>query len=300
MFMTANGIGSEISENLTGEATKNINAFHKYFGEQLPEIISYGIKVVIAILLFFVGKLVIKWICKLVTKSFNRSKADAGAEQFISSLVKCVLYILLIAALITNLGVQTTSVAALLASGGVAIGLALQGSLSNFAGGVLILILKPFVVGDYIIEDSHGNEGTVKEIQIFYTKLATVDNKTIVIPNGTLSNTSLTNVTARDYRQLDLKLSISYSSDLRKAKAVIGEILDQCESLIREEEQNVFVDDLTDRAVILGIRAWVRAEAYVQTRWNLLEHIKLAFEENGIEMNPSAFFPTGQTKDGQQ
>ena len=174
--------------------------------------------------------------------------------------------------------------AALLASSGVAIGLALQGSLSNFAGGVLILLLKPFVVGDYIIEDTNGKEGTVKEIQIFYTKLSTIDNKTIVIPNGMLTNNSITNATAKDERQLDLRVGISYNADIKKAKSVIEKLLSEDASILKEEQMNVFVNDLADSAVVLGIRAWVKNEEYWATRWRLLEEIKVELDENGIEI----------------
>ncbi len=152
-------------------------------------------------------------------------EADKGVEQFVDSLLKFGLYVLIF--MISSLGFDTTSVAALLASSGVAIGLALQGSLSNFAGGVLILLLKPFVVGDYIIEDTNGKEGTVKEIQIFYTKLSTIDNKTIVIPNGMLTNNSITNATAKDERQLDLRVGISYNADIKKAKSMIEKLLSE-------------------------------------------------------------------------
>lgn len=249
-----------------------------------PSLISFGMKVLLAIVVFIVGKIVIKWIRRVVRRAMERSGADIGVKQFVDSLLKFVLYILLIFGIATNFGVESASVAALLASAGVAIGLALQGSLSNFAGGVLILLLKPFRVGDYIIEDTHKNEGTVKEIQIFYTKLSTVDNKTIVIPNGTLANSSLTNVTAKDERQLDLKISISYDADLKKAKSLIETILIEKEAIIKEDEIKVFVDQLADSAVVLGIRAWVRTEEYWSTRWALLENIKLTLDENNIEI----------------
>ena len=153
-------------------------------------------------------------------------------------------------------GRDATSVVAAGGSAGVALGLALQGSLSNLAGGMLILFLKPFVVGDYIIEDSHGNEGTVKEIQIFYTKLATIDNKTIIVPNGTLANTSLTNVTDKDYRQLDLKVDIAYEADLRLAKKLLQELVKNDPFVIQSMEHNVFVNELGSSSVVLGVRAW--------------------------------------------
>lgn len=268
----------------TQEAVKQVNQLTQYVQDSIPGLITFGLKVLAALVAFFVGRLVIRWIRKIVRRSFERSGADKGVEQFVDSLLKYGLYALLVFSLISSLGFDTTSVAAVLASGGVAIGLALQGSLSNFAGGVLILLLKPFVVGDYIIEDTNGKEGTVKEIQIFYTKLSTIDNKTIVIPNGMLTNNSITNATAKDERQLDLRVSISYDADIRQAKSVIENLLIKDECIIKNEQINVFVHELADSAVVLGIRAWVKNEEYWETRWRLLEEIKLLLDENGIEI----------------
>lgn len=268
----------------TQEAVKQVNQLTQYVQDSIPGLITFGLKVLAALVAFFIGRLVIRWIRKIVRRSFERSGADKGVEQFVDSLLKYGLYALLVFSLISSLGFDTTSVAAVLASGGVAIGLALQGSLSNFAGGVLILLLKPFVVGDYIIEDTNGKEGTVKEIQIFYTKLSTIDNKTIVIPNGMLTNNSITNATAKDERQLDLRVAISYDADIRQAKSVIENLLIKDECIIKNEQINVFVHELADNAVVLGIRAWVKNEKYWETRWRLLEEIKLLLDENGIEI----------------
>jgi len=268
----------------TQEAVKQVNQLTQYVQDSIPGLITFGLKVLAALVAFFIGRLVIRWIRKIVRRSFERSGADKGVEQFVDSLLKYGLYALLVFSLISSLGFDTTSVAAVLASGGVAIGLALQGSLSNFAGGVLILLLKPFVVGDYIIEDTNGKEGTVKEIQIFYTKLSTIDNKTIVIPNGMLTNNSITNATAKDERQLDLRVDISYDADIRQAKSVIENLLIKDECIIKNEQINVFVHELADNAVVLGIRAWVKNEEYWETRWRLLEEIKLLLDENGIEI----------------
>lgn len=268
----------------TQEAVKQVNQLTQYVQDSIPGLITFGLKVLAALVAFFIGRLVIRWIRKIVRRSFERSGADKGVEQFVDSLLKYGLYALLVFSLISSLGFDTTSVAAVLASGGVAIGLALQGSLSNFAGGVLILLLKPFVVGDYIIEDTNGKEGTVKEIQIFYTKLSTIDNKTIVIPNGMLTNNSITNATEKDERQLDLRVGISYDADIRQAKSVIENLLIKDECIIKNEQINVFVHELADSAVVLGIRAWVKNEEYWETRWRLLEEIKILLDENGIDI----------------
>lgn len=264
------------------EVQHEVNALVQFVQDHIPNLIAYGIRILIALVIFVIGRFLIKWIRKRVRHSFDRTNADKGVAQFMDSMLKFGLYLLLILAVAANLGIELSSITVLFAGAGVGVTLALQGSLSNFAGGVLILLLKPFVVGDYIIEDNGKNEGTVKEIQIFYTKLTTIDNKTVVIPNGTLANHSLTNVTARDERQLDLKIGISYESDLKKAKQILERMLNENENIIKDEDINVFVDSLGDSSVVLGIRAWVKTEEYWKTRWGLLEEIKLTFDEEGI------------------
>ncbi len=263
---------------------KEVGKLTEYIGNKIPGLIDFAIGVVLALVVFFIGTKVIKWIRKLIKVSMERGNVDKGVCQFVDSLVKFVLYAILIFSIGSKFGLDTTSVAAALASCGVAIGLALQGSLSNFAGGVLILVLKPFVVGDYIIEDNKGREGTVKEIQLFYTKLLTVDNKTVIIPNGSLANTSLTNVTAQDKRRVDLSVGISYDADLKKAKQLIEDLFRKDEEVLQEEGITVFVDSLGDSAVVIGARGWVKKEAYWDVKWRLTESIKLVLDENGIEI----------------
>lgn len=268
----------------TKNAVEEMNQFTAYLQENIPNIIGFGVKVLFAILFFLVGRAVIKWIRKIVRHSMERSNADVGVRQFVDSVLKVVLYFILLFSIATKFGVDAASVAALIASGGVAIGLALQGSLSNFAGGVLILLLKPFEVGDYIIEDTNKNEGTVKEIQIFYTKLSTIDNKTIVIPNGILTNNSLTNATAKDERRLDLKVDIAYEASIKEAKAVIETILKNDEAVLQDEDINVFVDALGESSVVLGARAWTKNEDFWSAKWRILEEIKEQLDEYHISI----------------
>ena len=268
----------------TNEAAQEVNQFVQFVQDNIPNIIEFGIKVILALVFFFLGSKVIKWIRKIVHRSFERTNVDAGVAQFVDSMIKFGLYALLIFMIATNFGIESSSIAALIASAGVAVGLALQGSLSNFAGGILILLLKPFAVGDYIVVTQEGNEGTVKEIQIFYTKLATVDNQTVVVPNSILTSNSLTNVTARPERQLDLKVGIGYDSDLKKAKKLIEDMLYSDSSVIQDEDIKVFVDSLGASAVVIGLRAWVKTEEYWATRWRLMEQIKLTFDAEGIEI----------------
>ncbi len=266
------------------ETLQEVGKFAQYINQKIPELIDFAFSVLLALLVFAIGAKLIGWLRKLVKRSLQRSSVDKGVEQFVDSMLKFGLYALLLFSIGKKFGLDTTSVAAVLASGGVAVGLALQGSLSNLAGGILILILKPFVVGDYIIEDTNKCEGTVKEIQIFYTKLVTVDNKTVIIPNGTLANNSLTNVTAQEKRKLDLKVDISYDADLQKAKELLEKLLDGDSGVMKDEEMQIFVDSLGSSSVVLGVRAWVKTEEYWTTRWRLLENIKLTLDENGIKI----------------
>ena len=266
----------------TNEAAEDVNVFIQYLQDHIPNLISFAIEIVLALIFFFLGRIMIKWIRKLVRKMLERSNVDKGVETFVDSLLKFMLYGILLFTIATKFGFDTASVAALIASAGVAVGLAVQGSLSNFAGGILILLLKPFVVGDYIIEDNHGDEGTVKEIQLFYTKLLTVDNRTVVIPNGMLTNNSLTNVTHMDERKLELKVSISYESDLLKAKTVLADLIRKESRIMQDKEHRIFVDELGDDGVILGLRCCVSTEDYWNVRWDMLEEIKLTFDRESI------------------
>lgn len=201
------------------EIAKNVSGMQQYIIDHVPEFTRFGLKVIAAILIFIVAGKIINWLLKVMKSSMNRASVDKGVIQFASSLTKVVLYILLIFNIATSFGVKESSVAALLGTAGVTIGLALQGGLANIAGGMMLLIFKPFQVGDYIIIGQQaGCEGTVYKIEICYTTLLSMDNKHVVIPNGTLSNSIITNVTARDLRKLEVKVGISYNSDIRKAK----------------------------------------------------------------------------------
>lgn len=260
------------------------NKIKEYLEGLVPDIIDFGIKVVLAFVIYFVGARLIKFLRKLLQRFLDRTNVDKGVKQFLDSLTKVVLYFFLIVIICSWFGIPTTSVAALLGSAGLAVGLALQGSLSNFAGGVLILLLKPFKVGDYIIEDGGKNEGTVAEIELFYTKLTTIDNRVVIIPNGILSNTSLTNVTRQDKRRVDLTVGVSYQADIKLVKQVLETILQKEERRLPEEEISVFVAELADSSVQMGCRIWVKTEDYWPVKWHLLEEIKYRLEENGIEI----------------
>lgn len=262
--------------------TKDPNAVEQLLKELPDKALRLGIRILLAIAAFFIGVQIIKLIRKILKKSLQRARADVGVVQFLDSLTKVALYVLLIFLIASSFGLDAASIVALLGSAGVAIGLAIQGSLSNFAGGVLILLLKPFKVGDYIKEDTKGNEGTVSEIQLFYTKLQTPDNRVIILPNGSLANTSMTNVTEASVRRLDIVVGIAYDSDIQLAKKALLEMLSKDEAVLEEKEQLVFVDQLADSSIHLGIRCWVYKEDYWTAKWRLTEETKYTLDRAGI------------------
>ena len=264
--------------------TVEVHKMITYFEAMLPTVINFAIKVVLALLVYFICSKIIKKLCKVLRASMEKAGIDLGVVQFVNSIARAGLYFLLIVTIAVRFGIKESSVAALLASGGVAVGLALQGGLSNFAGGVIILALKPFQVGDYIIENTSKKEGTVTKIEMFYTTLSTVDNKRIVIPNGTLTEASVVNVTAQEKRKLEFKIGISYQSDLKKAKGILERLLHEDPCIMSDQEMIVFVDDLGESSVIIGFRAWVKTEEYWNTKWRLNEKVKLAFDEEDIEI----------------
>lgn len=253
-----------------------------YLYSTLPGVIGFFWSFVFAVIVYMIGVRLINLILTIVRKPLELRNVEKGAIQFITSMVRTILYVVLVIIILTLFGVSTASIAAAVASIGLAAGLALQGSLSNFAGGVLILILRPFVVGDYIIEDTHGNEGIVSEITIFYTKLKTIDHKVIIIPNGALANSSMTNATMSDKRMIHLNVGIGYKDDIAKAKAILEQIVAKEEKRLSGEETQVYVDELGESAVILGLRYWVATADYWTARWRTLEAIKLEFDANGV------------------
>lgn len=254
------------------------------FLEELPEkAFHLGLRVVLAGLAFLMGVQLIRLIRKILKKTLERSKADISAMNFIDSFVKFALYFLLVLTIASGLGVDAASILAIVGSAGVAIGLALQGSLSNLAGGVLILVLKPFRVGDYI-EDSNNRAGIVESIDIFYTHLLTYDNIAIVLPNGTLANGTITNYTQSELRRVIVPVSISYQADVKEARKVLLETLKEDPSVRKDKEMRVLVDALADSGVNLLVRCWVKQDDYWETKWRLTELVKDTLDEAGISI----------------
>lgn len=254
------------------------------FEQALSQGLDFLIDIVFALILLYVGRKLIGFILKIMNRSFERADTDLSLRGFLNSLMRIVLYTVLVMIIADQIGIPTTSFLAVLGSAGLAVGMALQGSLSNFAGGVLILFLKPFGVGDYIVEDDKGNQGTVEKIDLFYTHLITGDNRRVIIPNGTLANTSLTNVSAQKVRRVDWKVGIAYSADLKRAKELLYEILRSREKILKEKDIIVYVDNLGESSVDIGFRGWVNAADYWSEKWAVLEEVKLVFDQNGIEI----------------
>ena len=259
----------------------NVGLIERYLQELPDKLIRLGVRVLLALVVFFIGVQLIKLVRRILRKSFERRNVDMGVSRFLDSLVKTVLYMLLLFMIASSFGLDATSVVALVGSAGVAIGLAGLGSLSNFAGGVLILLLKPFKVGDYV-RDAAGNEGTVEEVQLFYTRMITPDRHMVVVPNGDLANGNILNMSTLGDRRMDIKVGISYESDIRRAKEVLLRVLDEDPGVLQEEEKRVFVEELADSAVILCVRCYSANENFWETRWRLMETIKYALDEAGI------------------
>lgn len=237
--------------------------------------------ILIAFIIFLIGKKLIRWAVRLIGKAFERMQMEPGVAGFISSVLKAVLYFLLFMIIANVVGIATASVVALVGSVGLTIGLALQGSLSNFAGGVLILLLKPFRVGDYIL--AQGLEGVVTKVDLFYTSLLTVDNRTVVLPNGVLSNGSIVNVTHEPERRLDLLIPIGYGDDIRTVKELLRKIADRhSDKILQNRDITTIVGDFGDDAIEIAFRVWVKKEDYWDVRAALLEDVKYMFDEQGI------------------
>ena len=280
-YLTNGDTATEVIESVIEENIRP-DAIQEFLNDLPEKALSLGVRIVLAILVFVIGRFLIKMVRKIVKRSLSRIGSEQSLINFLDSLVKTILYTILILVIASQFGMDAASVVAVVGSAGVAIGLAVQGSLSNFAGGVLILLLKPFRVGDYIYEDSHGNEGTVEEIQLFYTKLKTLDQKIVVLPNGALANTSLTNATAASHRMLLLKVGISYDADMKLAKSIITDVLKKDEAVDQDRDIIAYVDELGDSAVVIGARCYVPTEYYWTCKWRVTEEIKSRFDTAGV------------------
>ncbi len=290
--------GEQVETQVIDTVVNSVSHWDKVLDTVIEYAIKFGKNILIALIVYFIASKLIKWVLKLTTKALNRGKIEPIVVKFIYSIIKVGLYVLLFIAIVSILGIPTTTFVTLFGTVTLSVGLALQGSLANFAGGVLILIFKPFKVGDYIV--ACGDEGTVVGIDVFYTKLATVDNKMIVIPNGTLANSSVKNVSAMDIRRVDVQVGISYESDIAAAKNVLMGIIDKNDNVLRDKPINVFVASLDASQVTLETRVWVNSDKYWDTKWAFTEQYKLALDEAGIEIPFNQLSVTIKNTQGQQ
>lgn len=271
----AESVANDIQKLKPSVMMETLKKFYPFF-------LALAYDIVIVIITLFIASQVIRLLSKMLDKFLKKINIDIAVRRFLLSTLKVALYALVALGLAERIGISSASIVAILGSAGVAIGLAWQGSLSNFAGGMIILFSHPFSRGDYIITSKA--EGIVDAIGIIYTVLLTPDNKRISIPNGALANDVITNVTANDIRRIDIKVGVSYNTDIRKAKKLIKEAFDENGLILKDNDIVSYVDDLASSAVMLGGMAWCKTGDYLTAKWAIVEEIKIKFDKNGIEI----------------
>jgi len=244
--------------------------------------LTYGMSILSAVLTLVIGLWVIKMITRVIAKAVHKTKIDLSLQKFLVSLTSIGLKMILAISVISQLGVATTSFVAILGAAGLAVGLALQGSLANFAGGVLILLFKPYKIGDFV--DAQGVKGSVHEIQVFNTILKTPDNQTIIIPNGAMSNGVIINFSTQTTRRVDMTFGIGYNDDITKAKSVLVKLVDSDTRILKEPACTIAVSELADSSVNFVVRVWCNSPDYWGIFFDMQEKVKLAFDENNISI----------------
>ncbi|CAL2089995.1 mechanosensitive ion channel family protein [Tenacibaculum sp. 190524A05c] len=245
-------------------------------------LLEYAPKVIAALILLIVGLWIINFFTRATAKLMEKRNLDSSLRGFLSSLINWGLKIFLFITVAGQLGVETTSFAAIVAAAGLAIGMALQGSLSNFAGGALIMIFRPFKIGDYI--EAQGEQGVVKEIQIFTTKLNTVDNKEVILPNGALSNGNIINYSSEEKRRVDITFGVSYDADIKETKDVLFKVINNTPYTLKDPATQVLLGELADSSVNFITRTWVKSSDYWDAYFHIMEHTKIALDKAGIEI----------------
>ncbi len=276
-------VAQEVAEDISNLKP---NAILETLKNMIPGLMSLGYRLLVVAFIIIIGMRIISSVKKMFSRSFERMEMEISLRKFLMSVLSVAMYLLLALIAADKLGFNPASLIAVVGSAGVAVALSLQESLSNFAGGIIIMVMKPFRVGDYIVTTTTGIEGTVKIIGLIYTSLLTPDNRMVVIPNGGLANSSITNVTAEDKRRIEIQVGISYESDLRRAKELLLQILDTHPMALHEEDRmpQVFVWELGSNSVVLGGRVWSKMEDYWTVKFEITEQIKLTFDREGIEI----------------
>ena len=261
-----------------------IHSFEEYVNEFINALIAYSPKLISAIFILIIGLYGIRLINRMVKKIMLKNEFDPTLSRFLANSLLWALRLLLFITVISRLGIESSSFVAILGAAGLAVGLSLQGSLSNFAGGVLIILFKPFRVGDSI--EAQGVIGTVNEIQIFTTKLLTANNQTIFIPNGILSNGVIINYSLQGMRRADLTFSLSYDTNIKVAKEIVMQVMQNHPNVLKTPEPSIVVKNLTDSAIQIGIRPWSKNEHFAIMSSDILEQCKDAFDKAGISIQP--------------
>ena len=266
------------TESVVGDAVKEATDQVSIVGQYIQKLTDWCMSklgsIVVAVIFMVVCFKLVKLLLRILRKSFERSKLDPSVAGFFISAVKIVLNVLIVLTAASIVGFQITSFITILGTAGVTLGLALQGSLSNLAGGLLILILKPFRVGDYIVENNTHCEGTVVSIDIFYTRLITFDNKSVVIPNGNISNTSLVNVTEHDMRRVDIPFSVAYDSDMEKVKRVTIETIKDVDGYLPDEQILFYIDEFADSGINMYVKFYATIEKFFDAKWDAMWKLK--------------------------
>ncbi len=259
-----------------------MNNIQNYTDKAIELLMNYGPKLILAIVTLIIGLWLIKLFVKGLVKTMERSKIEVSLHKFLMSIVSILLKVMLVISVASMVGIQMTSFIAILGAAGLAVGLALQGSLANFAGGVLILLFKPYKIGDFI--DAAGHMGSVSEIQIFNTILKTPDNKTIVIPNGVLSNASVTNFSTESNRRVDMIFGIGYSDDIKKTKEILNTLIKNDKRILNDPEPVIVLSELADSSVNFTIRVWCNSADYWGIYFEMMENVKMEFDKQGISI----------------
>lgn len=263
-----------------------------FYTQLVTFVTLYGGRVLLAIITLIVGLWVIGWIIKLLSSAMTKRHVDRDVQPFLISLVNGILRVLLLLSIASTLGVQTTSFIAIIGAAGLAVGLALQGSLANFAGGVLILIFKPFRVGDLVT--AQGFTGNVEAIRIFDTTLVTLDNKTIILPNGPLSTTAIVNISTKGVIRVDQVYGVGSQNDIDATKASIMRVIETCPYALKDREHDVLIAKLNPNSRDYDVRVWTKSDTYWETYYYMLEHIARQFGKDGIEAPKPKMFITNE------
>ena len=257
-------------------------SLEKFLGKIVNWATTDGIKLIIGIFLLWIGWKLAKKIVNILNKALERRNVDVTIRSFLDTFLEVILKGLVVLVVLEYVGIKTTGVAALVASAGVAIGLALQGSLSNFAGGLVILLIRPFNVGDYV--EGAGHNGVIEKIGMFYTHMVSVDNKLILVPNGTLANGSIVNYSAKELRRVDLTFGVGYEQDILKVKRVLSNIVEAHDLILKTPEPFIALSNHGDSAINFIVKAWCKTEDYWTVYYDLLETVKIKFDEEGISI----------------